>query len=160
MLLVNVYLCCAITGSAKICCFPGSGTKDKSFDKRGSSNKPDEFDPYARSWHGSQYGSRWVPSIFLTTCVTKVLRFPLAHGVQFFLLLLSLLYLSTFYSGKPFIWLKSTTILVQLTFYLEFETFLRYFLRLWSSSECHFSRVQNKTWRKLICFSLLHFFFA
>lgn len=59
MLLVNVYLCCAITGSAKICCFPGSGTKDKSFDKRGSSNKPDEFDPYARSWHGSQYGSRY-----------------------------------------------------------------------------------------------------
>ena len=58
MLLVNVYLCCAITGSAKICCFPGSDTKDKSFDKRGSSNKPDEFDPYARSWHGSQYGSR------------------------------------------------------------------------------------------------------
>lgn len=59
MLLVNVYLCCAITGSAKICCFPGSDTKDKSFDKRGSSNKPDEFDPYARSWHGSQYGSRY-----------------------------------------------------------------------------------------------------
>ena len=84
MLLVNVYLCCAITGSAKICCFPGSGTKDKSFDKRGSSNKPDEFDPYARSWHGSQYGSRWVPSIFLTTCITKVLRFPRARCTIFF----------------------------------------------------------------------------
>ena len=41
-----------------IAIFPGSDTKDKSFDKRGSSNKPDEFDPYARSWHGSQYGSR------------------------------------------------------------------------------------------------------
>ena len=66
---------------------------------------------------------------YLTTCITKVLRFPRARCTIFFLLL-SLLYLSTFYAGKPFIWLKSTTILVQLTFYLEFETFLRYFLRL------------------------------
>lgn len=58
MLLVNVYLCCAVTGSTEICCFPSS-TKDKSFDKRGgASSKPEEFDPYTRSWHGSQYGSR------------------------------------------------------------------------------------------------------
>ena len=58
MLLVNVYLCCAVTGSTEICCFPSS--KDKSYDKRDQRSKPEEFDPYARSWHGSQYGSRWV----------------------------------------------------------------------------------------------------
>ena len=54
MLLVNVYLCCAVSGSGGAGCLGAS--KDKSsFDKK---PKPEEFDPYTRSWHGSQYGSR------------------------------------------------------------------------------------------------------
>ena len=124
MLLVNVYLCCAITGSAKICCFPGSGTKDKSFDKRGSSNKPDEFDPYARSWHGSQYGSRWVPSIFLTTSITKVLHFPRALCTIFFFVTEFALFVN-FLFWKTFHMVKSTTILVQLSTFRVWN--LRYF---------------------------------
>jgi hypothetical protein len=58
MLLVNVYLCCAVSGgSGSTCLQTGTSGKagDKSFD---TSKRPAEFDPYARSWHGSQYGSR------------------------------------------------------------------------------------------------------
>ena len=59
MLLVNVYLCCAVSGNSP---FATKFSKEKSFEKtRGTGNvagKPEEFDPYTRSWHGSQYGSR------------------------------------------------------------------------------------------------------
>ena len=121
MLLVNVYLCCAITGSAKICCFPGSGTKDKSFDKRGSSNKPDEFDPYARSWHGSQYGSRWVTSILFNDLHYQSASLSSRTVYNFFFVTEFALFVN-FLFWETFQMVKSTTILVQLTFYLEFET--------------------------------------
>ena len=59
MLLVNVYMCCAVGGST---CFPqinneNQPNQQQSFEKK---SKPEEFDPYSRSWHGSQYGSRYV----------------------------------------------------------------------------------------------------
>jgi len=58
MLLVNVYMCCAVGGST---CFPqinneNQPNQQQSFEKK---SKPEEFDPYSRSWHGSQYGSRY-----------------------------------------------------------------------------------------------------
>lgn len=73
MLLVNVYLCCAVTGNSG--CFPNPHQEKsggKSYDNKRGGGKPEEFDPYARSWHGSQYGSRWfsvlnfLSSFFLT----------------------------------------------------------------------------------------------
>ena len=52
---------------------------------------------------------------YLTTCITKVLRFPRARCTIFFLFV-------NFLFWETFQMVKSTTILVQLTFYLEFET--------------------------------------
>ena len=46
MLVVNVFLCSAMTCS---CARDVGEDKDK---------EVEEFDPYTRSWHGSQYGSR------------------------------------------------------------------------------------------------------
>ena len=48
MLVVNVFLCSAMTCS---CAREAAGEGQ---DKEGI----EEFDPYTRSWHGSQYGSR------------------------------------------------------------------------------------------------------
>ena len=40
----------------------GSGSLSGSGRVNGGSNGViEEFDPYARSWHGSQYGSRFAP---------------------------------------------------------------------------------------------------
>jgi len=48
---INVFLCSAM---ACLCCSCRQGPKE---DKETS--YLEEFDPYARSWHGSQYGSRY-----------------------------------------------------------------------------------------------------
>ena len=77
MLIVNVYLCCAMTSSSSnsgICCFGSSkesvsttsaASKRRHHHHKNGGQKDDnqvgkseDFDPYARSWHGSQYGSR------------------------------------------------------------------------------------------------------
>lgn len=54
MLIVNVFLCSAMTCSCARGGDDGAGP--------GGANKEssiiEEFDPYSRSWHGSQYGSR------------------------------------------------------------------------------------------------------
>ena len=47
MLIVNVFLCSAMTCS---CARSDDADKEPSM--------IEEFDPYTRSWHGSQYGSR------------------------------------------------------------------------------------------------------
>ena len=47
MVVINVFLCSAM---ACTCGREGKGEKETSY--------LEEFDPYARSWHGSQYGSR------------------------------------------------------------------------------------------------------
>ena len=60
MILLNAYLCCAIRGNSGRL-FDSKLKSDKNFDGTGKtarSSKPEEFDPYTRSWHGSQYGSR------------------------------------------------------------------------------------------------------
>ena len=63
MILLNAYLCCAIRGGNNRL-FDSKLKADKSFEittvsgKTPSNSKPEEFDPYTRSWHGSQYGSR------------------------------------------------------------------------------------------------------
>ena len=49
MLIINVFLCSAMTCS---CARTDSIEKEPSI--------IEEFDPYTRSWQGSQYGSRWV----------------------------------------------------------------------------------------------------
>jgi len=70
MLIVNLYLCCAMATPTKI---HGDGERKSSNSTSEATSstmhpngplrkdhKPEEFDPYAhaRSWHGSQYGSR------------------------------------------------------------------------------------------------------
>ena len=67
MILLNAYLCCAIRGGNNRL-FDSKLKADKSFEittvngktvpRNGQHSKPEEFDPYTRSWHGSQYGSR------------------------------------------------------------------------------------------------------
>ena len=57
MLIVNVYLCCAMTSSGGSFFCPKKNQKEIQKEKSITS-KPEDFDPYARSWHGSQYGSR------------------------------------------------------------------------------------------------------
>lgn len=71
MLIVNLYLCCAMATPTKI---HGDGERKSSNSTSEATSstmhpngplrkdhKPEEFDPYAhaRSWHGSQYGSRY-----------------------------------------------------------------------------------------------------
>jgi hypothetical protein len=59
MLIVNVYLCCAMTaGGGLLWCSNKKKEKEIAKEKSVSGQKPEDFDPYARSWHGSQYGSR------------------------------------------------------------------------------------------------------
>lgn len=64
MILLNAYLCCAIRGGNNRL-FDSKLKADKSFEittvsgKTPRNSKPEEFDPYTRSWHGSQYGSRY-----------------------------------------------------------------------------------------------------
>ena len=58
---------------------------------------------------------------YLTTCITKVLRFPRARCTIFFFFTEFVLFVN-FLLWETFQMVKSTTILVQLTFYLEFET--------------------------------------
>ena len=53
MLVVNVFLCSAMTCS----CARGDGADGGDGGAKGDSIV-EEFDPYTRSWHGSQYGSR------------------------------------------------------------------------------------------------------
>eukprot|EP00095_Tigriopus_kingsejongensis_P005839 maker-scaffold425_size175135-snap-gene-0.47 protein:Tk05839 transcript:maker-scaffold425_size175135-snap-gene-0.47-mRNA-1 annotation:"hypothetical protein L798_01171" len=48
MLIVNLFLCSAMTCS----CASSDGTEKEQ-------SMIEDFDPYARSWHGSQYGSRY-----------------------------------------------------------------------------------------------------
>ena len=50
MLIVNVFLCSAMTCSCARSDVAAGGDKEQSM--------IEEFDPYTRSWHGSQYGSR------------------------------------------------------------------------------------------------------
>ncbi len=57
MLVVNVFLCSAMT------CFcakdgGGDGEGVAGGGAGGKDSIVEEFDPYTRSWHGSQYGSR------------------------------------------------------------------------------------------------------
>ena len=49
MLIVNVFLCSAMT-----CSCARTDLSDSNKDQ----SMIEEFDPYTRSWHGSQYGSR------------------------------------------------------------------------------------------------------
>ena len=55
MLIVNIFLCSAMT------CSCGGSDEGDTLDKDNNS-MIEEFDPYTRSWHGSQYGSRYVPN--------------------------------------------------------------------------------------------------
>jgi hypothetical protein len=80
-----------------------------------------------------------------------VLHFPRALCTIFFFVTEFALFVN-FLFWKTFHMVKSTTILVQLTYFLFRVWNLRYFLRLWNSSEYHYSRVLKKTWRKLILF--------
>ena len=48
MLVINLFLCSAMS------CSCGRSSKEK------EASYLEDFDPYARSWQGSQYGSRWV----------------------------------------------------------------------------------------------------
>ena len=52
MLIVNVFLCSAMTCSCARSDVVAGGAGDK------EQSMIEEFDPYTRSWHGSQYGSR------------------------------------------------------------------------------------------------------
>ncbi len=52
MLIVNVFLCSAMTCSCARSDMGAAADKEQSM--------IEEFDPYTRSWHGSQYGSRYV----------------------------------------------------------------------------------------------------
>ena len=73
MLVINLFLCSAMSCAC-------SGHKDKE-----AASYLEDFDPYAKSWQGSQYGSRWVsqgikeggPDIFLSLMTdVAVPRYP------------------------------------------------------------------------------------
>ena len=59
MLIINVFLCSAMTCSC---------ARTESIEKEPSIIE--EFDPYTRSWQGSQYGSRYVVKNLIYFCVT------------------------------------------------------------------------------------------
>jgi len=56
MLVINIFLCSAMTCS----CVADDGEAAAEAEEGigGGRKKVEEFDPYTRSWHGSQYGSR------------------------------------------------------------------------------------------------------
>ena len=61
MLVINLFLCSAMSCA----CSKSSKEKEASY--------LEDFDPYARSWQGSQYGSRWVTTTLLSSLSLTIL---------------------------------------------------------------------------------------